>query len=223
MMISIGLFRFDAAVADGLAGIGGELGRRRLVGCSCENLFMNLPDGVALRPLDMNRDPRGSFTEVFREEWDTGISPVQWNIVSSEVGTLRGVHVHIRHDDYLTTLRGQASVGLRDLRRGSPTEGMSALVELAEDPLTALLIPHGVAHGFYFAEPSLHLYGVTKYWDVGDELACHWADPQLEIPWPAVPTLVSERDSTAPSLAELLDELEPLQPFRTQEPLVASS
>ena len=121
----------------------------------------------------------------FVEEWDTGISPVQWNIVSSEAGTLRGVHVHIRHDDYLTTLRGRASVGLRDLRRGSPTEGMSALVELAEDPLTALLIPHGVAHGFYFAEPSLHLYGVTKYWDVGDELACHWADPQLEIPWPA--------------------------------------
>jgi dTDP-4-dehydrorhamnose 3,5-epimerase len=184
---------------------------------------MNLPEGVALRPLDMNRDFRGSFTEVFREEWETGISPVQWNIVSSEAGTLRGVHVHIRHDDYLTTLRGRASVGLRDLRRGSPTEGMSALVELAGDPLTALLIPHGVAHGFYFAEPSLHLYGVTKYWDVGDELACHWADPELEIPWPAVPTLVSERDSMAPSLAELLDELEPSQPFRTQEPLVASS
>ena len=61
---------------------------------------------------------------------------------------------------------------------------MSALVELAEDPLTALLIPHGVAHGFYFAEPSLHLYGVTKYWDVGDELACHWADPGWRFPGP---------------------------------------
>ena len=207
----------------GWAGIGDDLGRAFPSDARATMRPMNLPDGVALRPLDMNRDLRGSFTEVFREEWDTGISPVQWNIVSSEAGTLRGVHVHIRHDDYLTTLRGRASVGLRDLRRGSPTEGMSALVELAEEPLTALLIPHGVAHGFYFAEPSLHLYGVTKYWDVGDELACHWADPRLEIPWPAMPTLVSERDSTAPSLAELLDELEPSQPFRTQEPLVASS
>jgi len=98
-----------------------------------------------------------------------------------------------------------------------------ALVELSADDPSMLVIPTGVAHGFYFAEPSLHLYGVTKYWDVGDELACHWADPQLEIPWPALPTLVSERDSTAPSLAELLDELEPSQPFRTREPLVASS
>jgi dTDP-4-dehydrorhamnose 3,5-epimerase len=184
---------------------------------------MNLPEGVALRPLAMNRDSRGSFTEVFRDEWDTGASPVQWNAVSSEAGTLRGVHLHIRHDDYLTTLKGWASVGLRDLRRGSPTEGLSVLVELTEDPLAALLIPHGVAHGFYFPEPSLHLYGVTKYWDVDDELACHWADPELGIPWPAEPTIISERDATAPSLAQLLDELEPLQPLREPAPLATSS
>lgn len=171
----------------------------------------------------MNRDSRGSFTELFREEWDTGLSPVQWNAVSSEPGTLRGVHLHIRHDDYLTVLKGRASVGLRDLRRGSPTEELSVLVELTEDPLTALVIPHGVAHGFYFPEPSLHLYAVTKYWDVDDELACHWADPDLEIFWPAEPTNVSERDATAQSLAELLDELEPLQPLQQPAPLVASA
>jgi dTDP-4-dehydrorhamnose 3,5-epimerase len=184
---------------------------------------MNLPDGVALRPLSMNRDSRGSFTEVFRDEWETGVSPVQWNAVSSEAGTLRGVHLHVRHDDYLTTLKGRAFVGLRDLRRGSATEGLSTLVELSEDPLRSLAIPHGVAHGFYFPEPSLHLYGVTRYWDVDDELACHLADPALEIPWPGTPTLVSERDASAPSLAQLLDELKPWQPLRAPEPLVASS
>ena len=86
--------------------------------------------GVALLPLTMNRDSRGSFTELFRDERDSGLSPVQWNAVSSEPGTLRGVHLHIRHDDYLATLKGRACVGLRDLRRGSPTEGMSVLVEL---------------------------------------------------------------------------------------------
>jgi dTDP-4-dehydrorhamnose 3,5-epimerase-like enzyme len=60
----------------------------------------------------MNRDSRGSFTEVFREEWDTGLASVHWNVVSSEAGTLRGVHLHIRHDDHLTTLKGRACVGL---------------------------------------------------------------------------------------------------------------
>jgi dTDP-4-dehydrorhamnose 3,5-epimerase len=111
--------------------------------------------------------------------------PVQWNAVSSNAGTLRGIHLHPRHDDYLVTLKGRVSVGLRDLRRESPTEGMSVLIGLSEDPLSALLIPHGVAHGFYFHEPSLHLYAVTTYWDTTDELACRWDDPELEIPWPA--------------------------------------
>lgn len=66
----------------------------------------NLPRGVALRPFTTHHDERGSFTEVFREEWDTGVRPVQWNAVSSEAGVLRGVHVHVRHDDYLILLRG---------------------------------------------------------------------------------------------------------------------
>jgi dTDP-4-dehydrorhamnose 3,5-epimerase len=185
-----------------------------------ESGFMMLPDGVALRALEMHRDPRGSFTEVFRDEWDAGVTPVQWNAVRSVAGTLRGVHVHIHHDDYLIVLGGHASVGLRDLRRDSPTEGLSALVDLAEEELSALVIPHGVAHGFYFHRPSLHLYAVSRYWDVGDELACHWADPELEIDWPAEPTLLSERDATAPPLAELLEQLEPAQPFRTPARLV---
>ena len=91
--------------------------------------------------------------------------PVQWNTVSSEAGDLRGVHVHVRHDDYLTMPVGRTSVGLRDLRRGSPTEGLAVLVELGREQPAALVIPHGVAHGFYFHEPSLHVYAVSEYWE----------------------------------------------------------
>lgn len=184
---------------------------------------MKLPAGAAVRQLTMHRDGRGSFTEVFRKEWDVGLDPVQWNAVHSAPGTLRGVHVHVKHDDYLILLSGRATVGLRDLRVGSPSEGLSALVELTGEELSALAIPHGVAHGFYFSEPSLHLYAVSEYWDVADELACHWADPELELDWPGEPTLVSERDATAPPLARLLEQLGPLQPVRAPEPVAASS
>ena len=59
------------------------------------------------------------------------------------------------------------------------------IVELDGERPAALAIPHGVAHGFYFHEPSLHVYAVSAYWDPEDELGCHWADPDLEIPWPA--------------------------------------
>jgi dTDP-4-dehydrorhamnose 3,5-epimerase len=175
---------------------------------------MTLPADVTIRALTMNRDARGSFTEVFRREWDIGVSPIQWNVVQSQKGTLRGVHVHIKHDDYLILLSGKASVGLRDLRPGSPTEGLSTVVELDGDEPVAVVIPHGVAHGFLFHAPSLHLYAVSEYWNVADELACHWADPELELDWSAQPTLVSERDATAPSLAELLLQLAPSPPVR---------
>jgi dTDP-4-dehydrorhamnose 3,5-epimerase len=127
---------------------------------------------------------------------------------------LRGVHVHPTHDDYLILVEGRATVGLRDLRRGSATEGTSATVDLAGSEMTSIVIPHGVAHGFLFREPSLHVYSVSHYWDTADELACHWDDPALEIDWPATPSRVSERDAGAQSLSDLLVELAPHQPIR---------
>jgi dTDP-4-dehydrorhamnose 3,5-epimerase-like enzyme len=41
------------------------------------------PVGVQLRSLTMNKDNRGNLTEIFREEWDTGIKPIQWNVIYS--------------------------------------------------------------------------------------------------------------------------------------------
>jgi dTDP-4-dehydrorhamnose 3,5-epimerase len=172
-----------------------------------------LPVGTRLQPLEAHADERGVFTELYRLEWDAGVTPVQWNAVRSEAGVLRGVHVHIRHDDYLTVPLGRASVGLRDLRLGSPTEGLATVVELGGEQPAALSIPHGVAHGFYFHEPSLHVYAVSEYWDPEDELACHWADPALEIPWPCSTARVSQRDAESPPLAALLARLEPSQPL----------
>jgi dTDP-4-dehydrorhamnose 3,5-epimerase len=172
-----------------------------------------VPNGVRVDRLTMHPDDRGVFTEVYRREWDTGIDPVQWNMVRSQAGVLRGVHVHPRHADYLMIVSGRASIGLRDLRRGSSTEGLSAQFTVDGDHLTALTIPPGVAHGFLFLEPSIHVYAVSRYWDVADELACHWADPVLEFDWPLTPTLLSDRDRDAGSLSDLLDELEPYQPI----------
>lgn len=160
-----------------------------------------LPAGMELRPLVVHRDGRGSVAELFRQEWAVGVRPVQWTMISSYQGVLRGLHVHLRHDDYLTVLHGRLSLGVRDLRPGSPTEGHSALLELDGETLLAVVIPHGIAHGLYFHEPTIFVLGVSHYFDPADELGCHWADPALEIAWPvAVPNL-SARDAGLPPLA----------------------
>lgn len=173
-----------------------------------------LPEGVQRRTLTAHLDHRGSFTELFRAEWGMHVHPVQWNLVHSRERVLRGVHVHLRHADYLLLASGHASIGLRDLRPGSPTEGQSALVEMTADEPAGIVIPPGVAHGFLFHVPSIHMYAVSRYWDPADELGCHWADQDLQIPWPipygeTAGVQLSERDATLPTLRELAPLIPP--------------
>jgi len=164
-----------------------------------------LPSGVELRLLEPHADPRGVFTELFRDSWGLPVEPVQWNAVRSEANVLRGVHAHWRHADYLTVMLGRATIGLHDLREGSPTDGVGTVVELDAHAPAAISIPPGVAHGFYFHEPSVHVYAVSHEWDPKDELGCRWDDPALEIEWPCSDPLISDRDRALESLSALRD------------------
>lgn len=163
-----------------------------------------LPAGVRLVPLTPHADERGVFTELFRASWEVGVAPIQWNAVSSHANVLRGVHAHVRHTDYLTLAVGHATIGLHDLRPESPTEGLGTTVELDSEAPAALVIPVGVAHGFYFhTERSVHVYAVSHEFDPNDELGCRWDDPELDIAWPCSEPLISPRDEALGSLSDL--------------------
>jgi dTDP-4-dehydrorhamnose 3,5-epimerase len=155
-----------------------------------------LPEGVLHQPLAPHADERGVFTELFRDSWSLEIKPAQWNTVSSVANVLRGVHVHWRHTDYLTVGAGCATIGLYDLREGSTTEGLGATIELRADRPASLVIPPGVAHGFYSHETWLLVYAVDYEWDAADE-------PGLGIDWPCEQPLLSPRDEALGSLSEL--------------------
>jgi len=164
-----------------------------------------MPRDVNLISLHPHSDSRGTFTEIFRDAWLPDVHPIQWNVVHSEGEVMRGVHVHLRHFDYLTVAFGRLQLGLCDLRADSPTFRSAAMIELA--PGQAISIPPRVAHGFYFPVPSIHIYAVSEYWDTGDELGCLWSDPELGIPWDFANPLVSARDAGLPSLDRLLEKL----------------
>lgn len=162
--------------------------------------------GVELRHLDLHADPRGSFTEVFKKGWNSVVDPVQFSIVASEAGVMRGCHFHLNHDEYFCLLKGEASVGLRDERPESPTRGVWSLYTLHEEDMAALIFPRGLVHGWYFSAPSLHLQAVSESYDDyadTDNHRVHWRDPDLEIPWPANEATVTDLAETAPGLAEL--------------------
>ena len=163
---------------------------------------LTIPAGVELRTLASHSDDRGSVTELYREQWDV-LDAVQWNFVRSQSNVLRGVHVHLRHSDYLVFLEGKAVVGLHDLRVESATHGLAVTVAMNGDDLAAISIPPGVAHGFCHITPTLHIYAMSEEWTPADELGCRWDDAELQIDWPLVNPIISDRDAALPSLSGL--------------------
>jgi len=152
-------------------------------------------------------DERGSFTEVFSLEWEPDLNTRQWSLVKSEAGTCRGMHVHRHHDECYFVLSGHAYLGLYDIRRGSPTEGQSMMLELTGEPPYLITLTRGILHGWCFVAPSSHFQGVSRTYSEyhpDDNLGCDLSDPDLALPWPDVNGVRSDRARAFPSLRELL-------------------
>ncbi len=161
-----------------------------------------LPEGLRVLPLTAHTHDRGSLTEIFRASWATGHRAAQWNHVTSNAGVMRGMHIHLGYQEYYVLLSGRTTIGYRDVRPGSPTEGVVAVLEVTGARPHAIVAPPGIAHGIYTHEPSVLLVGVTAEHDPSHELGCHWQDPALEIPWPMASATLSERDAAWPSLGD---------------------
>ena len=170
-------------------------------------------EGVLLVRPAVFGDDRGLFLESFRQEWLPPSAPpmIQGNRVDRRGGALVGLHFHRRQSDYWYLVVGRARVLLHDLRTGSPTEGATLIVDLADGAGPALYIPPGVAHGFAAHSDMTLTYLVDGYYDTNDELGVAWDDPDIAADWGltahgfAEPVL-SERDKTNPRRAELVGE-----------------
>jgi dTDP-4-dehydrorhamnose 3,5-epimerase len=163
-----------------------------------------IPDGVIIDDLACHADVRGSLTEIFRESWHQGFRPLQWNITRTEARVLRGMHVHRIHTDYIVLIGGAMLLALHDVRPTSLSRGRSALLPLDGVAPKSVIIPPGVAHGFYFSEPSLHLQGVDAYWDGSDEFACRFDCPELQLRWPDPKPCLSAKDRAAGTYTDMV-------------------
>jgi dTDP-4-dehydrorhamnose 3,5-epimerase len=163
-------------------------------------------DGVLLVPLETHPDHRGSFTEDYRRSWiPGGDEMVQGNVSFSRAGVVRGLHFHRAQADWWTYYTGAATVGLYDLRAGSPTEGVGLAIRIDTDErFASLYIPPGVAHGFWAERDLILHYMVDRYHTGQDEFGVAWDDPGLGISWPGDAPVLSERDRSNPPLAEVL-------------------
>lgn len=178
-------------------------------GCVVEIVESKDIVGVKVVRLRVFGDERGRFMETFRKEWfpERSWDVVQTNRSESAAGVLRGLHYHFRQVDYWHVIRGEVRVGLADLRVGSPTRGASQVVTLRGDEPTGLLIPTGVAHGFYAVTAVTLTYIVDNYYDGDDELGVAWDDPELAVEWGVTEPVLSARDRANPLWREI-DEVD---------------
>ncbi|NBR92860.1 MAG: dTDP-glucose 4,6-dehydratase [Actinobacteria bacterium] len=110
--------------------------------------------GVQIVEPQMHGDERGFFIETYRREWfPLGREMIQGNRGDRKAGAIVGLHYHLHQADYWYVPYGTCRVVLHDLRKGSPTDGATQVIDLgARNDGThdhrGVFIPPGVAHGF---------------------------------------------------------------------------
>jgi dTDP-4-dehydrorhamnose 3,5-epimerase len=165
-------------------------------------------DGPLVAQPAMHGDERGFFVETYRRNLyaELGIREefVQDNHSRSRRGIVRGMHFQPGQAKLVRCARGTIFDVLVDIRPGSDTFGEWEGYRLGEERGEQLYCPDGFAHGFcVLSEVADVVYKVSTYYDPAAESGFRYDDPAVGIEWPAGELQPSQRDASAPTLAEL--------------------
>ena len=126
---------------------------------------------------------------------------------TSAAFTLRGMHIQLEpygESKLVRCTAGRIFDVLVDLRTDAPTFGRWVGYEISAGTGRAIYVPRGMAHGFLTLEPGCEvLYQISVPYEPTASAGVRWDDPDVAIEWPATPTVVSERDRTLPTLADI--------------------
>jgi dTDP-4-dehydrorhamnose 3,5-epimerase len=174
---------------------------------------LSVPGAWEITP-QVHRDERGTFTEWFTESAFGAMTGHRFdlrqaNCSVSAAGVLRGLHfaqLPPGQAKYVTCVRGAVFDVVVDIRVGSPTYGRWDAVLLDDIDHRSTYICEGLAHGFVaMQDQSTVTYLCSTPYAPQREHTIAATDPAIGIEWPlpAAQLLLSGRDATAPSLAEV--------------------
>jgi len=159
-------------------------------------------------------DARGWFMESWSQkklaEAGLQVAFVQDNqSFSATKGTLRGLHYQLNpmcQAKLLRCTRGEIFDVAVDIRRGSPQYAQWTGVKLSADNKKQLFIPRGFAHGFITLTDDVEVqYKADNYYAPECDGNIRWDDPAIGVQWGLEPVILSDKDRTAPLLAERAD------------------
>ncbi|MEO3473028.1 dTDP-4-dehydrorhamnose 3,5-epimerase [Roseomonas sp. CAU 1739] len=174
-------------------------------------LTYQIADVLMIEPA-RHGDARGFFSEVWSSRGlaNKGIDIhfVQDNHAFSAMpGVLRGLHFQrppSAQGKLIRVARGAILDVAVDIRRGSPTYGRYVSEVLSAANWRQLWVPRGFAHGYVTLEPDTEvLYKTDAYYDRDADGGIAWDDPDLGIDWSIGAPILSDKDRSAPRLADI--------------------
>jgi dTDP-4-dehydrorhamnose 3,5-epimerase len=171
----------------------------------------HIHDVIIVEP-QIHGDDRGYFVETFRQDkldefLGFKIDFIQDNESKSGKGVLRGLHYQLApaaQTKLVRVIQGSVLDVAVDIRKGSPTFGQHAAVELTSDNKKQLLVPRGFAHGFLvLEEETVFAYKVDNYYSPENDRGIAFNDPALSIDWQltAEQLNLSAKDKVQPVLS----------------------
>lgn len=162
-----------------------------------------------------HRDQRGFFSRTFDAEIarGAGIDPtafLQDSMSRSAQGVIRGLHLRVGAGESKLVRCSSGAIYdvVVDLRPWSPTYRQWLSFALDGDNQRSIYIPAGCAHGFQaLTDPADTAYRIDRAHDPAEDLTIAYDDPELAVPWPLPPALLSDRDRQAQPLRDLEAEL----------------
>ena len=148
-------------------------------------------EGLVIVQPSVFGDERGYFMETYnKEEFEKqglDMTFIQDNESKSKKGVLRGLHFQRKYSQGKLVRCTQGAVwdvGV-DLRKGSPTYGEWAGVELSAENKTMFYIPEGFAHGFVvLSDEATFNYKCTNLYAPEYDGGIRWNDPEIGVEWP---------------------------------------
>ena len=156
-------------------------------------------------------DNRGFFYESFKAEdfprlIGRNFDIKQTNTSSSAKGSVRGIHYALvppSQAKLVQCQRGSIKDYVIDIRIGSPTFGQFEAIDLDEKSASAIFIEEGLAHAFVALENNtIVTYYVSEKYNPEREKGINPFDKTLNILWPEIDLILSEKDKAAISLEQ---------------------
>lgn len=165
----------------------------------------NIKDLIVIEP-KVFVDNRGWFFEPYNHDVfknnGLDISFIQDNhSYSKNKGVLRGLHFQNSPNCQTKLVRctnGSIWDVAVDLRLSSPTYLNWFGIELTSENRKMLLVPKGFAHGFITLKENTEVqYKVDRLYDKQSERSIKYNDPTINIIWPDIDVILSDKDKSA--------------------------